>query len=160
MKRKITGNWKANFELTVEAIERGVAEVRGVEMSAHHAKNSAILWRLSLDDLRPLADAIAEGQSLEPAIGRALMRLIDDGRLKFVPRKPGAPEAPDLQERNARIFLAYHEALSHGGTSDAAFEKVAEDFRLSQGTVRRAVRVIINSRKADGANASAQQTPI
>jgi hypothetical protein len=130
----MTRNWKANFELTVEALAAG-GPSQGLSVAPEVARASMITQWMRQGDFRPLADAIIEGQPLNPAIGRALERLCAEDRVSVKPKpgKQGAPDQPGLLARKSRMFEAYHEELSRGLNSDAAFDKVAHDFTLSEG---------------------------
>jgi hypothetical protein len=86
-------------------------------------------------DLRPLAAAIRKGD-VDPAVLRALARMIDDGRLRIEPRRRGSPKKPETFARDLLLTRAY-EAKADG--SDAAFERIAEAIRMSPQVVRQAV---------------------
>jgi hypothetical protein len=105
------------------------------------AHTQAMIWWMSDGDLRPLASAIANGKVLDPAVGHSLLRMIDKGlwNMKREGRGRGAPKKPGLSLRQLSMSFAYQAAKDASLGSQAAFEKVADDFGVSVETVRVAV---------------------
>jgi predicted component of type VI protein secretion system len=88
-------------------------------------------------DFRPLASAIWEGHVLDEAVLNLLAQMIDEDRLKLVPRKGrGRPKAPETLARNVVAALAYETAQRPG---KEAFEEIASALGTSEQTVRQAV---------------------
>lgn len=127
--------WKKEFELMVEAIAEGAPRF-GIRADPRVA--TIINW-MQHGDLRPLAVEIAEGAVLDRAVGRELMRLIDNGQVSVKQAGRGARKQPNLLARDALMFLAYKEQRKSLG-SEATLSKVANDFGIGIDTVRRAVR--------------------
>lgn len=131
----VSEHWQTDFELSVQLFGQG-AKVKGVRTDP---RGAVIVNWMRHGDFRPLAAAIAEGQAIDRGVGRALAELIAEDRLKV--KKPvgsrGAAKQPRLFARNARIFLAFQN-LRQSVAYEAALQKVADDFRVSSETVRRA----------------------
>lgn len=127
--------WKNDFELMVEAFTEG-ADRFGI---CADPRAAMIIHWLCLGDFRPLAVEIVEGRTLDRAVGRTLLNLIDDGRLSVKQSRRGAGKKPNLPGRNARMFLAYCEQRQSVG-HEAALKAVAEDFVTTPDTIWNAVK--------------------
>jgi hypothetical protein len=87
-------------------------------------------------DLRPLAWACRQPDRLDDAVLGFLAELIDNDRLRVVPRKRASPKKPETFARDLVASLAYDRA---DGGSEAAFEKIADMMGMSHQSVRQAV---------------------
>lgn len=128
--------WQKDFELTVQAFAEG-ASLLGVRTDA---RGAVIINWMRQGDLRPLAADIAGGRALDRGVGRALANLIAEGRLsvKNALGRRGAARQPRLFARNARIFLKFFERRQ-SVDYDTALHEIADEFRVSSDTVRKAV---------------------
>ncbi len=137
----MTRGWKEDFDFGVEALVLG-SKSPGDPSVVNVARNIMTAYWVGAGDLRPLADAIAEGMPLKPWVGQVLWVLLNKNLVKVLDAEPkrGRPEQPELLKlvREARMSAAYEE-YSRNEKSDEAFEKVAKDFGASVGTVRQAV---------------------
>lgn len=93
-----------------------------------------VRWMV-LGDLRPLAQAIREGD-VDPAVLQVLADMIDDDRLVVPPLKRGPPKNPELFARNLIAALRYD---AQSGGSAAVVREIANELCVSEQTVRAAV---------------------
>lgn len=134
----MTRDWEVDFAAEVWAAAEGV---HPRDPGALDPETEAIIHRMERGDLRPLAAAICEEP--HPALGYALLHLIESGRLRIrVVGKGGAPQKPDLFGRKVSMYAQYDRLRRAQIGSDAAFAKVAADFGIGVETVRQAVTEI------------------
>jgi hypothetical protein len=133
----MTRDWEADFAAEVWAAAEGV---HPRDPGALDPETETIIYRMERGDLRPLAAAICEEP--HPALGYALLHLIESGRLRIrVVVGKGAPQRPDLFGRKVSMYAQY-DRLRRSIGSDAAFAKVAAKFGIGVETVRQAVTEI------------------
>jgi hypothetical protein len=97
----MTRDWEADFAAEVWAAAEGV---HPRDPGALDPETETIIYRMERGDLRPLAAAICEEP--HPALGYALLHLIESGRLRIrVVVGKGAPQRPDLFGRNGAMTL-------------------------------------------------------
>jgi hypothetical protein len=98
-------------------------------------------------DLRPLADAILEGQPIDPLILTQLALMINEGKIgKGQQRHRGRPKqrAKSFNDAMAaRFYNKFRQTLS----SADAFRRTANILKTTEATVRKAVTARRNSEK-------------
>jgi hypothetical protein len=131
-------DWREDFDLQVQVMTDGLRAAGHADLTLDKRRSNAIAFWLRHGDLRPLASAIEEGWPVDSFVGRQLMGLIAEGRLKVSPGRSGAPSPPSNLSRRARMYMAYKDRRASLNSEDA-FTAVAADFGIDEKTVRSAV---------------------
>jgi hypothetical protein len=106
-------------------------------IDAEKARIFTILRWMYWGDFRPLAGAIWEGHEIDEAILNCLAEMIDDKRLKLVPRNHrGRPMMPEARAYWVVAGLMYERSAL---PSKKAFEEIADTLGMSEQNVRRLV---------------------
>jgi hypothetical protein len=120
------------------------------------ARAFVILRWMCNGDFKPLAAAIWEGGpggNLDDAVLATLAQLIDDGRVKLVPKGRGRPKYPAKDARRI-VAGASYEAGDPKRKSDERIEEIGEQLGMSPQSVRNAITAWKKRKRAKPSSAT------